>query len=142
MKNLKKSLGLFLAAILMITSVGNSAKAAKWISWPYGTYKHTKYSDTKIFFGYYSDASDKYEYYTQSYYKGTQLTDELFEFKKTKTVNKYKSRQYGMKGARDIPHYYILKVTSKSLVLKEYYDGKLMGTDKYKLKKRLSKFVS
>lgn len=155
MKNLKKFIGLVLAAILLTTSVETSANAASWIKWPYGTYKGTGSNKSlKLDWGFISNPdyflthNEKYDQTVQVYYlySGERYSyyDEASSmvFKKTKTTNKYKSKQYGMKGARNVPRYFTITVKSKSLVFKEYYDGKKVDTIKFKLQKRLSKNVS
>lgn len=155
MKYLKKSLGLVLAAILLINSVGISANATSWIKWPYGTYKGTGSNKSlKLDWGFISNPdyflthNEKYDQEVQVYYLSSGEKYSYYDeatsmmFKKTKTTNKYKSKQYGMKGARKVSRYFTITVKSKSLVFKEYYDGKKVDTIKFKLQKRLSKNVS
>ncbi len=146
MKNLKKFIGLLLIAILLVTSVGTSAEAAKWNNWPYGTYKritNDKYmKNERLDFGFGTDGVGNYPDSIWIYFKDDLGSGEGYAFKRTKTVNKYKSKYYPLRGDSKKSRYFTLKVSGKKIILKEVYYGKVIDTTKYKLIKKLSKNIS
>lgn len=88
-----------------------------------------------------SDPAIKYPEAITLYAKGEEKF--YYSFKETKTANKYKSK--GLGGG----HYFILKIKKNSATIKEYYPKNSLGawyfddkTLKFKIKKRLSKYVS
>ena len=152
MKNLKKILGLFLAAILLTTSVGTStAQAISWKEWPYGKYKgvatekwDTFSKNNRIEWGYGSDAPDEYDESISMYKKGSTTRTEM-SFKRV-SKNKYKSKVYKYEITKD-KYYCIIKLKGKYLYF-YWYDQKKNGkykkteTFKYKRYKVMSKNVS
>ena len=152
MKHLKKFIGLLLIAILLVTSVGTSVQAAKWITWPYGTYKGStkKLKNERLEWYFATDAPDEYDQCILLYEKGYKKNGWDLLFKKTKTVNKYKSDiylwPYDDNGDYNGQFYCTITVKSKSLILK-WYDlkkngkYKLYDTDKYKIQKRMNKNI-
>lgn len=154
MKNqIKKVVGMVLLVAVLFTAVGQEAQAAKQIKWPYGTYtaKVKKSGKTMISWQYATDIEIKYPECIRIWFPNSSDTSattyedaEHLQFKKVGT-NKYESKLYMM---RSYSFYYEIKVSKKSLKIKEYCDTKGVARFfpgnkwyKFKLKKRLSRNV-
>jgi len=152
-KSVTKVVGVIMLIAVLFSSVGQEAQAAKQIKWPYGTYTATvkKKGKTMIDWQYASDPTVKYPESISIWFPNSSSTSattfeeaERIQFKK-KGTNKYESKVHIMRG---YSFYYEIKVSKKSLKIKENCDTKSIarffpGNKWYtfKLKKRMSKNV-
>lgn len=157
MKNqIKKVVGVMMLVVVLFTSVGQEAQAAKQIKWPYGDYVATGknvrnlYGIKKLYltWGFYTEPTIKYPELIRIYTNKENFDNDNTDACEEWTFRKIGTNKYRTKGICGPNHYLKLTVYKNKLTIREvgigagkylFREGPYNFT--FKLKKRLSKNV-